>query len=272
MTNYNSIGFGEMLSSINKYKTPFLLILLGFVLFNFDVVKVNDRQVAVITQFGKATNTINGWGIKIPVIQQHAVTYDTSVQSLSVEANSATSDQQSFKMKINVQYRMDGSKAMEIYRLVKNQDYLNDSIIPPFIQESTKASTTKFNAEELLKNRDKVKSEIETALGLRLKEYYSSVVAVNIENIDWSDAYDKAIENKVIVQQETEQAKQKLEKAKAEAEIQLTQAKAEAEANRIKGESLKSNPEVLEKSKIDKWNGELPKVTGSGSTIIELKD
>jgi prohibitin 2 len=241
------------------------LLILSFV--TFDIVKINDRQVGVITQFGKAVNSVNGWSIKIPFIQNHAVTYDTSVQSLSVDANTATADQQSLKIKINVQYRLDGTKAIDIYKLVKDQEFLNASIIPPFIQEATKASTTKFTASELLVNRDKVKLEIEQALSTRLKEYYSTVVSVNIENIDWSDAYDKAIEAKVITQQETETAKQRLEKAKAEAEVKITEARAEAEANTLKKESL--TPELIqletlniEKKKIEKWDGKLPTTTG----------
>jgi regulator of protease activity HflC (stomatin/prohibitin superfamily) len=250
-----------------------LLLILSFI--TFDIVKINDRQVGVITQFGKAVNSVNGWSVKIPFIQNHAVTYDTSVQSLSVDANTATADQQSLKIKINVQYRLDGSKAIEIYKLVKDQEFLNGNIIPPFIQEATKASTTKFTASELLVNRDKVKLEIEQALSTRMKEYYSTVVAVNIENIDWSDAYDKAIESKVITQQETETAKQRLEKAKAESEVKITEARAEAEANTLKKESI--TPELIqfeqlaiEKRKIEKWNGQLPNATGVNG-IFNLK-
>jgi prohibitin 2 len=253
--------------------TSALTCVLSFLI--FDIVKVNDRQVAVITQFGKAVTVANGWTLKMPVIQTHAVTYDTSVQSLSGEANTATSDQQSLKMKINVQYRLDSTKAIEIYRLVKDQDYLNQNIIPPFIQEATKASTTKFTASELLQNRDKVKAEIEVALSTRLKEYYSTVISVNIENIDWSDAYDKAIEAKVITQQETQTAKQRLEKSQAEAEVKLTEAKSEAQANEVKKQSI--TPELIqfeqlaiERRKIEKWDGKLPQATG-GNGIFNLK-
>jgi regulator of protease activity HflC (stomatin/prohibitin superfamily) len=247
-----------------------VLALISF--FTLDLIKISDREVGVITRFGKAINIQQGWGFKVPVIDQHAVTYDTSVQSISVNANAATSDQQTLIIKVNVQYQIDPTKAIEIYKLVKNQKYLNETIIPPFVQESVKASTTKFTASELLSKRDLVKSEVETALSKRLSEYYSKVVSVNLENIDWSDAYDKAIESKVIAQQDAEKAKQTLEKAKIDSEILLTQAKAEAEATKIRGESLKQNPETLEKAKIDKWNGVLPQVTGQTSTLINLKE
>ena len=274
----NNNNIFKSLTNQNKTTKVILLVITIICLVSFfalDIVKVNDRQVAVITQFGKAVSVTNGWSIKIQLIQNHSITYDTSVQSVSVDASTATSDQQTLKMKINVQYRLDGSKAIEIYRLVKDQDYLNNNIIPPFIQEATKASTTRFTAGELLQNRDKVKIQIEQALESRMKEYFSTVVAVNIENIDWSDGYDKAIESKVITQQETENAKQKLEKAKAEAEVRITEAKSEAEANKLKKESI--TPELIqlealkiEQQKVQKWDGKLPSATGQNG-IFNLK-
>ena len=249
--------------------TLILLIVLQAVSFCvFDIIKTNDREVAVITRFGKAISYTNNWSIKTPYIDSHAVTYDTSVQSISVNANSATADQQTLIIKVNVQYRLDGSKAIEIYKTVKDQKFLNESIIPPFIQEAVKASTSKFTASEMLGKRDLVKTEVETALSIRLKEYYSTVVSVNLENIDWSDAYDKAIESKVIAQQEVEKAKEILAKTKIDSEIQLTQAKTEAESTKIRGEAIKQNPETLEKLKIDKWNGVSPTVVGAGNSFI----
>ena len=264
MTTQNKIiqyiGIG-LLSLIILQTASFLL---------FDVVRVNDREVAVITRFGKADKTIQGWGLKTPFIESHAVTYDTSIQSLSIDANSATSDQQTLTIKVNVQYRLDPSKAIDIYRIVKDQKYLNDSIIPPFVQEAVKASTTKYTAAELLAKRDTVKNDIQEALQNRLRDYYSTVVSVNLENIDWSPEYDKAIEGKVIAQQDAEKAKQTLAKAQIDSQILITQAQAEADANKIKAEALKQSPELLEKAKIDKWDGHLPQVTGANEPIINL--
>ena len=104
-----------------------------------------------------------------------------------------------------------------------------------------------------------------------MNEFFVKIVSVNIVNLDWSDAFDKAIEAKVIAEQQTQQKKQELEKEKLEAEISITKAKAEAESTTIRGQALKLNPETLEKSKIDKWDGKLPQVQGAGNSIIQLK-
>ncbi len=248
-----------------------LLILQLAGLFFFDIVRVSEREVAVITRLGKVTDIDSaGWHLKIPWIDRNAAIYDLGVQSSTAEASAATRDQQSVKINTNVQYRLDGSKAKEIYQLVKDQKYLNESIIPPFIQESIKAISTKYTAGELLEKRDVVKSDIEAALQNRLREYYSNVVAVNIVNIDWSDGFDKAVEQKVIAEQDALRKKQELEQAKIQAEIDVTKAKGEADATEIRGKALKQNPETLEKAKIDKWDGKLPQVEGTSSPIIDL--
>ncbi len=263
------------MSSLFKYIGGFvgiLVVLQILGIFFTDIVRVSEREVAVITRFSQVVDTKSaGWYFKMPWIESLIATYDIGVQSLSVEASSATKDQQTVKIKVNVQYRLDGSKAREIFKLVKDQKYLNDSIVPPFIQEAVKASSSKYTALELLEKRDLVKTSVEDALQNRLKEYYSTVVAVNIENIDWSDQFDKAIESKVIVEQDSLRKKQELEQTKIQAEIDITKARADAETTRIRGEAIKANPETLEKAKIDKWDGKLPQVQGTTTPIIDLK-
>ncbi len=247
-----------------------VLQIIGFAL--FDIVKVDEREVAVITRFGQVTDTKGpGWYFKTPWIDSHAATYDSGIQSTTAEATSATKDQQTVKIKVNVQYKLDATKAKELYQMIKNQAYLNDSVIPPFIQEAVKSSSAKYTATELLDKRDIVKTNIEDALQSRLKEYYSTVIAVNLENIDWSEQFDKAIEAKVIAEQDALRKKQELEQTKIQSEIDITKAKADAQATIIRGEAIRQNPETLEKAKIDKWDGKLPQVQGSNDVIIDLK-
>jgi regulator of protease activity HflC (stomatin/prohibitin superfamily) len=241
--------------------------------FLFDIVRVNERQMAVITRLGQISDVKSaGWHFKIPWIDSQVATYDLSVQSVTSEASAATRDQQTVTLKINVQYKLDPTKAREIFRLVRDQEYLANSIVPPFVQESVKVTTAQFTASELLEKRDLVKTKVEETLQSRLKEYFANVVAVNIENIDWSSAFDTAIEAKVIAEQDALRKKQELEQAKIQSDIDITRAKAEAESTKIRGEALRSNPETLEKAKIDKWDGKLPQVQGNATPIIDINN
>ena len=67
------------------------------------------------------------------------------------------------------------------------------------------------------------------------------------------------------VEQSKAEAQKQIESARGAAESQLTIAKAEADAIRIKGQALQSNPEVIELSAIEKWDGKLPTYSGSSA-------
>ena len=265
--NQNSLS----LKKIFTYITIAVLVLQALGLFITDIVKVNERQVAVITRFGKIVDVKGpGWHFKIPYLDSVAAVYDSAVQSISLDdVTAATKDQQSIKLKLNVQVKIDPSKAKEIFQQVKDQKYLNDTVLLPIIQETIKSKTAKFSAFDLLDKRDLLKSETEQGLAEKFKEFNTVVTAVNIVNIDFSDQFDKAIEQKVIAEQLVLQKKQELEKEKLESEIAITKAKAEAESIRVRGEALKASPEALEKARIEKWDGKLPLVTG-GNPILNI--
>ena len=76
----------------------------------------------------------------------------------------------------------------------------------------------------------------------------------------------------ILAEQEKETAainaeKQKID-AEAKAEATRIKARAEAEANKVIAESL--TPELIENNKINKWNGNVPSVSGGGVPIINL--
>ena len=78
----------------------------------------------------------------------------------------------------------------------------------------------------------------------------------------------------IAAEQEKEVAQINAEKAKikaeGDAEAVRIKAEADAEANEKIAKSL--TPELIEKLRIDKWNGDVPKVNGAGTSIIDLRD
>jgi len=231
----------------------------------------NEKEVTVVTRFGKISSvTRSGFHTKIPFVDTKNK-FNLDIQSKNVDASSATKDQQTVGITVNVQYKIDGAKIENLYKTIKDEETLHNSIVPPFVSEAVKATSSKYTSYEMLEKRDAFKIEIEKALSERLSEYNLVVVAVNIVNIDWSDNFEKAIEAKVIAEQNAQASKQRLEQAKIEADIEITKAKGEAEAQRILSENLAKNPLYLEFKKLEKWDGKLPTVTSDGSTIISLK-
>ena len=72
------------------------------------------------------------------------------------------------------------------------------------------------------------------------------------------------------VQQSRAEADKKVAEARGEADSTLLRANAEAAAIKIKGDALSKNPEVLELSKIEKWDGQLPQIVGAATPFINL--
>lgn len=90
-----------------------------------------------------------------------------------------------------------------------------------------------------------------------------------------------SLTNKVNASQISQQKQQEIEQAKAdalkaqavaegEANAKLTLAKADAEAIRLRGESIKNNPSVVELNAIEKWDGHLPQITSGATPFVNL--
>ena len=150
----------------------------------------------------------------------------------------------------------------------------------PALQESVKSITAKYTAEQLITERAIVGDEIKGSLERKVNEYGLVIEKFNIVNFDFSEEFNSAIEAKQVAEQnliktKTEQeqaivvaeadAKRKIIAAEAEASAITAKAQAQADANKLINDSLTDL--VIEYQKLQKWNGELPKVTGSNSLI-----
>lgn len=120
--------------------------------------------------------------------------------------------------------------------------------------------------ELLTRSRDRIQVTFEKdgigvdqltfAASLRMPESVEQAINRTIEQ------NQAAISAQNRVAQVEAEAKQKVAQASGEAEAVLMRAKAEAEANRLLTQSL--SPALMEYKRLEKWDGKLPQVTGSG--------
>ena len=68
----------------------------------------------------------------------------------------------------------------------------------------------------------------------------------------------------------TKQKNELLKQAQIDKDIEITKAEAEAKALQIKGQSVASNPRIVELEWINKWNGELPTYMLGNNTSMML--
>ena len=172
-------------------------------------------------------------------------------------------------IKVSVNYQINGEKAVDLYKKV-GTNYKN-TILEPAIQETIKGVISKYTSEELVTKRSDISLDICNTLNERIKDYGINSVSVAINNFDFSESYNQAIEKKAVAEQEVQTQKNKLEKAKVEAETKKVEAQGEAEANKIKEKSL--TKDILQQQFIEKWDGQLPNTYTGGDVmgILNLK-
>lgn len=217
-----------------------------------------------------------------------------------------SSDGKGLKVDLTFTYRYDADKVPEIFTRFKGQSgkEIRDSFIKPNIISWTKEVTAKYPVTEILGDE---RANLNTAVTEYIKEKFEPygiiVDNVSLIDIDADDETRASVQKKVNAQQSLElaqieqktanvqaqkdkevaliQAEQEREVAAINAEKQKIKAEGDAEAIRIKAEAeAEANskiaqsltPELIEKQKIDKWNGSVPTVSGSGSTIVNIED
>jgi len=238
------------------------IVIFAFWILN-PIVIVNAGERGVILTWGAVEDKIMGEGMnfRTPIAQDVKI-IDVRTQKYEVKAAAASADLQDVSTTVALNYHLDSTKVNRIYQTL-GYDW-SERVIVPAIQESVKAATAQFTAEELITKRAAVKQKIEDITTARLGEYGINEETISITDFTFSDSFNIAIENKVTAEQNALAARNKLEQIKYEAEQKVTTATAEATAIRIQGEALHNNPDVVSLRWIERWNGVLPSVLAGG--------
>ncbi|WP_064580757.1 prohibitin family protein [Streptobacillus moniliformis] len=238
---------------------------------------VNTGEVAIISTFGKV-NKIEGEGLnfKIPFIQSKDMLeirekiYDfTKENGGDLSLNVSTKDIQTVNIELNVQASI--SDPEKLYKAFRG--YHESRFIRPRVREIVQATISKYTVEEFVSKRTDISKLIFEKLKDDFDVYGLNVSNISIVNHDFSDEYERAIEQKKIAEQAVEKARSEQEKLSVEAEnrvklaeYNLKEKELQAKANQIESNSL--SKQLLQKMAIEKWNGELPKVQNDTSAIL----
>lgn len=271
------------MNSINNYKSSYksisagIIAVLAIVSIVSSCYTVNTGEVAVISTFGKV-NKIEGEGLnfKIPFIQSKDMLeireriYDfTKENGEDLSLNVSTKDIQTVNIELNVQASI--SDPEKLYKAFRGNH--ESRFIRPRVREIVQATISKYTIEEFVSKRTEISRLIFEDLKDDFETYGLNVSNISIVNHDFSDEYEKAIEQKKVAEQAVEKAKAEQEKLSVEAEnrvklaeYNLKEKELQAKANQIESNSL--SKQLLQKMAIEKWNGELPKVQDGSSSIL----
>lgn len=238
-----------------------VLLIAVFVIFEIvnPLVIIGAGQRGVVMNWGAVSNDImqEGLHLRIPVYQRVKV-MNVQTQKMEVKAVAYSKDIQTVDSIVALNYRLQADRVNNIYQTIG--DSFEDTFISPAIQESIKAITAKYTAQELIEKRSIVSDEIKMILAERIQNRGFIIDAFSIVNFDFSDAYEKANEDKQVAQANVLTAQNKLEQVKIEAEQRVAQAKAEAEAIKIQAEAItqQGGADYVKLKAIEKWNGSVP--------------
>lgn len=264
----------------------FIFILVVFLLsFSAITYKVDEGERGIKTRFGDVEGVgTAGLNFKLPFIDKiHYVSIQPQTVSLP-NIPTYSKDQQPAVVSLSVTFALNEKELEKFYADFKNLEILFNRIIRPAVLQEFKVVFGRYSAASSIQERGQLTNDIIQALNKNLTRYpYIIINNLQIEDIDFSDAYEKNVEDRMRAEVEVQKVQQELEREKIQAEILVTQAKAkadaimlqaqaEAQALEIKGKALKDNPNLIELSRIEKWNGVMPQVQGQAFPILPLKN
>ena len=250
-----------------------LIILVIIVLTGTTIVPTG--HIGVVTLYSKVQDKYLDAGfhfIKPFVEEVHDVDIRTQKYEGTVEGSAK--DLQIVNITMSINYQLKPEKVSDLYAKI-GQDYGN-IMLNPALQSSLKASIANLTAEEMVTKRAEVSNRITEELNIRLDEYFL-ITAVNLENIGFTEEYNKAIEAKTTNEQKAQAEKAQLEIIKVQNEQKINTAEAEAKVRELQSQSVteKSLEQLkleIQKEMVAKWNGVLPQyILGENTnTLFDL--
>lgn len=268
--------------AVGKIVSSAIVLILALIILGGSIVVVEAGRTGVVLTFGRVSPIVMQEGIHLKVpFAQNVITINNRIVKTEVTTEAFSKDLQTVSSVIAVNYHINKNASAEIYKQV-GLGY-EDILVMPAINEVLKAVTANYTAQQLVSQRNDVSVLLDENLNAKLNEYGIVIDDLNIINWDFSQEYISAIEAKQVAEQNliktrTEQ-EQALVIANTEAQKQIIAAQAEADKITLLADATASSNETIALSLSDiliryillqKWNGELPKVTGGASTFTDI--
>jgi len=205
-----------------------------FLLIPFSFHTVDAGEIAVVKELGKIVDTREAGTYFDFWITRSYETYDTKVRQLDITTQSYSNDKQTMDVAMTVQYQIKRDSVKDIALTYGGLTALEGRIQSVAI-ERAKAVLSAYTADRIIMERSTVSSSVSTEVENSVGEnYHVDITMVALTNIDFSDVYEKAVEDKMVAEQaklQKDYENQAAEAAaKTEAEVKKMQADADAYA------------------------------------------
>lgn len=232
------------------------LIICVIVLINpFVMVGPGERGIQIRLGEVQSKSYQEGLHLIVPFIDKFR-TMDVKTQKNTLNTQVYTKDIQQARITYVINYNIQPDNVNKLFQNV-GLDY-ESKILTPVVEGTIKDIIGKWNAQDLIANREKATGDILFKLQTQLKDNYINVTDFQMTDINYSKVFEQAIESKVTAEQEALKAKNKTVQIQEEAKQKVIAAEAEARSMAIRAQALSQNKSLVQYEAVQKWDGKMP--------------
>lgn len=241
-----------------------LAVLVGVTGCGVEIVDTGHRGVK--TRFGEVVSESLPEGLYFyNPLTSNIIELDTRVLRWDEQTQAYTKDVQQAEIKFAVNYRLHQNKAHIAFKDV-GVEWAN-KLMPQIVYGAIKNEIGQWNAVDIIANRAEVQNKISNTIVSALLTKNIDVERFEITNIDYDAAFERAVEQKVIAQQEAIREQNRTKQIEEQARQKVLQAEAEAKSIQIRAQALERNAKLVEWEAVQKWDGKLPQYMLGGGAV-----
>lgn len=237
----------------------------------FEVVDTGHRGIE--TRFGEVVGEPLNEGLHwYNPFTSKIIEYNVRQETWTSMTQIFTKDTQTVTVEFSVTFYPDPKSVNTVYKEVGDIDALVNKIIKPVALGSIKDAIGQVIADELVSKRENVRKQAYIEVSENLQDKKVIVTDLQFTNLDFDDAYEQAVEAKVVAVQNAQKAKNETVRIQEESNQKVIEAKATAEAMRIQSQALAQNKGLIEYEIAKKWDGSLPTMMmGNSVPLLNLE-
>lgn len=250
-----------------------LIAIIGFIILIMCITKIPQGHVGVVYSVNgvKEETKSPGWHITAPFDKVNK--YPTKTQTYKYkDLNVATSDGKNLQMDIDVSYKVDATKAVDLFNRFGSADIdeLEKGYLRSRVQDNVRQAVSKYSVIDAFGVKTgEIKKDTLDSLNDNLEKQGFVIEDIALSSPKADKNTQKAIDSRVKANQELERTKVDRQIAEQNAKKKEVEAKGEKKANEIRESSL--SDKILQQQLIDKWDGKQPIQIGGEGIIVDVK-